>query len=165
MLLRKLRAATQLDLQQWQWLVLIYPLSGIIRLLILSLPFSVWRKYFGSYNSNCQLCTLSSVEQIEKALKIGRTIRISSKYTPWKSNCMVEALLARYFLMRFDIPHVIYFGARLKKSATSHMKAHAWVMTSNTFIVGGRGHDAFGIVASYVSFLLITSKKSADIND
>lgn len=165
MLRRKLRAALQLDLQQCLWLVLIYPLSGIARLMVLSLPFKVVREYLGNYNHNSQLCALSSVEQAEKALKIGRTIRISSKYTLWKSNCMVEAVVAHCFLVWFNISHVIYFGARLDNSSPSEMKAHAWVMTANTYVVGGRGHEAFGVVASYVSFPLSAPQKNTDRND
>jgi hypothetical protein len=143
-------AATKLKWYQFSWLLLMYPLSGLIRASVLTIPFKYLNKALGSHHKNHQLCTLFTEQQITKARQIGQTIRIMSKYTPWKSNCMVEAILARMWLSWHKIPYVFYMGAYMTKDPAEPMKAHAWVTTGYLYVVGGRGHQKYAIVSTFL---------------
>lgn len=151
-LIRKLRTAFSLEMEQYLWLVVVFPLSGLIRLMVLTLPFRSFQQILGHPVNNRQVCSIAKPGKVNRALKLGRTIRIASKYTPWKSNCMVEAVVARLLLVIMNIDHVIFLGARLDSYDEKDMKAHAWLMVGNQFVVGGKGHKAFGIVGTYSSF-------------
>lgn len=150
-LLRKLKTAWRLPLRRKVWALVMYPLSGLIRASVLSIPFKYLNKGLGIQHKNYQLCPLVTDYQLQRSVEIGRTIRMIAKYTPWKTNCMVEAILARIFLAYYDIPYIFYMGAYLTKDPKEPMKAHAWLSTGPYIIVGGRGHKKYAIVSSFVS--------------
>ena len=154
-LLRKLRSAWQLSFRQKLWFVLCYPLSGIVRAMVLTIPFKWLKRLLGVHHKNFQLCPLVTDEQLSRACEIGRTIAIIDKYTPWKSNCMVEAILSRWLLAVYDIPYALYMGAYLTKNPNEPMKAHAWVRVGSRIIVGARGHKRYGVTATFLDKSLV----------
>jgi hypothetical protein len=143
------------------WLFLMYPLSGLIRLMVLTVPFKYLSRFLGQHHRNHQLCVLVSDTQLQLAREIGGTIALLDKYTPWKSNCMVEGILARIWLAAYGIPYVFYMGAYLTKDAAEPMKAHAWVGVGPKLIVGGHGHQRYAIVGTFVSRMLADSLKGS----
>lgn len=141
------------------WLLLMYPLSGLIRAAVLLVPFKHLSRCLGIHYRNYQLCVLVTDAQLQMAREIGGTIALIDKYTPWQTNCMVEGILARIWLGFYKIPYVFYMGAYLTKDDSQPMKAHAWVGVGPRLIVGGRGHQRYAIVSTFVSKALTGALK------
>ncbi len=83
-----------------------------------------------------------------RARQIGRTLRLSARHTPWKSNCLAQALAARCLLGLFGIPHVVCFG--VARSDASQLQAHAWVIAGQSFVTGGAGAQRFTRTGCFV---------------
>lgn len=158
--LRVVKTAFGLSWRRKLWFLAMYPLSGFVRLAVLCTPFKYLSHFLGHHYRNYQLCVLVSDAQLQTAREIGCTIAILDKYTPWKTNCMVDAILARIWLSAYRIPYVFYLGAYLTKEVSEPMKAHAWVGVGPRLIVGGKGHLRYAIVSTFVSKLLANSIES-----
>ncbi|WP_410483303.1 lasso peptide biosynthesis B2 protein [Teredinibacter sp. KSP-S5-2] len=138
----------------WQekcWLLFAFPASGVVRLMIVSLPFNIYSRFLGHYYRNFLLSSLVSQEQLRLAWRIGRIIESVCKYTPWKSKCFVQAVLARILLGMYNIPYVLHMGTRLTGMPDQPMKAHVWVKVGPWIIVGREGHRAYPVVATFLS--------------
>ena len=64
-----------------------------------------------------------------------------SRYTPWKSLCMVQALTAQTILSIKRIPCTIYLG--IAKDDQQKLQAHAWLMCGDFVVTGGDVRDEF----------------------
>ena len=109
-LLHKLRTLAGFNQQQLLWFVPLYVLSGLMRLALLVLPFRVIAPWLGRNHANMAMTLLLTEEQENLSRRMGTVIRTLSKYTPWESKCLVQAMLARIVLGYYGIPHVIYLG-------------------------------------------------------
>jgi hypothetical protein len=157
--IRKLLTFWRMPLREKTWFFLFYPYSGIIRLAILTLPFRILSPRYGVFCRNDQLSTLVTSEQQLTAWRMGRMADQVSCYTPWESKCLVQALMVRTLLGYYRIPYVMHLGATLTDDSNEPMKAHAWVRVGRWVVSGGDGHQAFGIVGSFVSPLLADTRE------
>ena len=148
-LLRKLDTLTHLTPVQIAWLLPLYILSAGIRLAILTLPFRWIAPFLGHYTQNTEMTPLISEQQQQLARQLGTTIKIVSRYTPWESACLVQALLARFALSWHRIPHIAYLGVNKPQATDQALAAHAWVSAGQCFVTGGNGHQSFTVVSSF----------------
>ncbi len=151
LLLKKISSLWHLPWCEKIWLTLLYPLSGVIRFTILTMRFSWLAPLLGQHHKNYQLSPLVSQPMLQRAWRIGRIVELTSRYTPWQSKCLVQAIMVRILLGYYRIPYVMHLGTRLTKNASAPMKAHAWVKVGPWIIVGREGHQAFTIVSSFIS--------------
>lgn len=149
--IQKIHGAWRLSWQQKIWIIVLYPISGIVRASVLVIPFKYLHKSLGIHSRNLQFCTVITESQLQKARQIGNAIIIMSKYTPWESNCMVQAILARWVLSLYGIPYVMYMGAYMTKDRSEPMKAHAWITAGPRIVVGAKGHQRYAIVSTFAS--------------
>ena len=149
-IIRKLKVAWGFSWQQKLWFVVLYPLSGLVRAAVLTIPFKHLNRALGKNNKNHRLSSIVSEEQLLTAKNISIVIRTVSKYTPWTSNCMVEAMLARFVLRAYGIPYVFYLGVQMTHDPEEPMKAHAWVTAGPYAVVGGKNHHKFGVVGTFI---------------
>ena len=70
--------------------------------------------------------------------RIGATVRLAARHTPWRSECYPQALTARVLLGLAGIPHVVSFGVRRDRDA---LVAHAWVRVGEVVVTGTTGHE------------------------
>lgn len=148
---KKLNTIRQLPYQEWGWFFCLYIISGLARLAIALLPFEWLSKLYGQPLNNTRAYSPASNKQKQFAWRIGRMARSTAKYTPWQSKCLVQALSARALLNYYQIPHVLYFGARRTGDPQTPMEAHAWLCVGSWPITGRKGHRQHGIVATYIS--------------
>jgi len=133
------------------WLVMLYPFSGLVRAAILTLPFRLLARHLGQHNQNYELSPLVSEQQRMLAWRIGRVTELVACYTPWESQCLVQAIMARTLLGFYGIPYVMYLGARMPGDLEETINAHAWVKVGPWIITGRQGHQTYCIVSSFVS--------------
>ncbi len=150
-LLHKLRTLAGFNHQQLLWFAPLYVLSGLMRLALLVLPFRRIAPWLGRHHANMTMTLLLTEEQENLSRRMGTVIRALSKYTPWESKCLVQAMLARVVLGYYGIPHVIYLGVNQSGPPEKPMNAHAWVSAGRCFVTGGNSFRQFGVVSSFVN--------------
>jgi len=91
---------------------------------------------------------LDSAQEV-RAAHIGRAIELAARYTPWNSNCLPKALIARVLLGLYCIPYALFFGL-MRDSNDGEFKAHAWVAAGRVRVTGGTSFDQFTVVSCFV---------------
>lgn len=139
---RKFITALKMPLYKKVWFIILYPISGIGRFasLVLSLKKVFW--YLGYTHSNIQLCIPASEDQLILAYKISKTATLVSRYVPWESKCLIDAIMVKTLLKYYKIPYVIHIGIKKcdpEKNDDKPFLAHAWVKVGDNVVVGGDG--------------------------
>jgi len=84
------------------------------------------------------------------ALRIRRVawaVRRTSRYTPWRSNCLAKAIAGRCMLRRRRIASTLYFG--VARDADSQLAAHAWLQSGGIVLTGGSNLERYAVVATF----------------
>lgn len=76
-----------------------------------------------------------------KVSEVSYSVQTMSRFTPWESNCLVQACAAKYMLNRRKQQSTVYFG--LAKDEQGSIIAHAWVKCGKHFVTGGDGSTHF----------------------
>lgn len=131
-----------------KWLVIqTFVLCGIVRALILLIPFKKFRPYLGTYNTDSR--QEEDMEAYHQARKIGQVISMASHYTPWESKCLVQAIVAQYLLKRRKIPTTLYLG--VAKGSEGGLKAHAWLRCGQLIVTGDGARRDYKEVARFAN--------------
>lgn len=114
-----------------------------MRFKILKKPFNKLKEEMGKYNKESKEdVDLSEYKICNKVRWIVTTI---SKYTPWESLCLVQALTVQKMLKKRNISTTIYLGVN---KLNNEMKAHAWIRCGKMYITGGNG-TGYATVAKF----------------
>ena len=130
-------------------------LTGFARLMVLLLPFKWYAKRLGVHHGVAAFIPLLDNAQQQKALSIGRAVRMSAVMAPWNANCQAQAIAVRILFKIFSIPYSIHYG--LSKDPESKLKAHAWVCAGPVQVTGGYAFDEFTVVAVFSNASLSAS--------
>jgi hypothetical protein len=79
--------------------------------------------------------------------KVAWGIRVVSSRTPWKSNCLAQALAGQVMLARRGVGSTLHLGVAREQSGG--LEAHAWLTVANVLVTGGAGHQRFTEVARF----------------
>jgi hypothetical protein len=120
-------------------------LCGIIRMIILLIPFNKIRNSIGGYNQDNLKEVSASEYKVVK--RVARAIYQATKYTPWESKCLVQALTAQRMLKKRKIYSTLYLG--VAKEGKKKVKAHAWLRCGQVFVTGGYEKKGFVQVAKF----------------
>lgn len=119
--------------------------TAFYRAFIIFIPFKKYRDKFGKYKEESP--NEVSEESYEEARYIGWVVNTVSKYTPWESKCLVQALTAQKLLKKKNISSTLYLG--IYTDQYNKMLAHAWLRTGSYYVTGGLIKDKFTIVAKF----------------
>ena len=113
--------------------IVIFVLLGIMRGVILLLPFRYYTKYLlvAKPSSKWQL----SLAKQSQALLICKLVSAVAQTTPWSSQCLVQGLSCRWILRCLSIPSVFYIG--VGKDEQNKLISHAWLNCAELTILGG----------------------------
>lgn len=118
-------------------------LTGLMRAKILKVPFNKLKKELGTYN------TESADDVVLDDYKIAKIVRdvvvTISKFTPWESLCLVQAMTVQRMLKKRGISTTIYLGVNKENK---NMVAHAWIRCGKMFVTGGNG-SGYATVAKF----------------
>ena len=110
-------------------------LSAYYRYLILYRDFSKISDKLGTYQ--LEIVTEPSEEQLKEIAIIARSIHMVCSHTWWKSECLVRAFIASYYLKREGISGTVYMGVSIEENG--NMIAHAWTKCGKYSVTGGNG--------------------------
>jgi len=146
-ILRLFRGLGQLHLRDQARLAAAWSLLGLSRLAILVLPFTVVRRALGDRRDAGTARPLAPLHDAAatRAARIGATVGLAARHTPWRSECYPQALTARILLGLARVPHVVSFGVRRD---AGRLVAHAWVRAGDVPVTGGTG-EAYTEVGSF----------------
>lgn len=66
--------------------------------------------------------------------KITRAVTVASRYIPGANTCLIQALAAKVFLARADIPAKLHIG--VARGDEGDLKAHAWIEYNGNVVLG-----------------------------
>ncbi len=92
---------------------------------------------------------LRSPETQDRAEEVGWALGALARLTPWKSNCLTQAVAAQWMLGRRHIPSTLYLGVARGTAEPGTMAAHAWVACGARTIAGVTGHERYAVIATF----------------
>ena len=152
-LIRKARSLWRQPLFVWAWLIPVWCLLGIAKVLILAVSFNRMHLWLGDSAGNEPLRPLIDPLQVDRAVQISRVIRMAARYNPWNSNCFPQAIVARVLLGLYRIPYAMYLGV-MRGPSDPGLQAHAWVTAGRIDVTGGASFSRFTVVAMFLSPLM-----------
>lgn len=94
---------------------------------------------------------VSKPSDIRRIQQITKAIRVMSRYTPWKSTCMVRAVAALKMLEKRGIESTLYMGVARDKQG--QMIAHAWLRSGAHYVSGDDAMQGFVVVEKFAKVL------------
>ncbi|MFR8040698.1 lasso peptide biosynthesis B2 protein [Clostridium butyricum] len=144
-LLKLLKKFSELEYKNKRDFIRAYIYTGIFRIYILFMPFKRLAQKMGKIKSESP--DKINEETFLEAERISKIVSKASKYTFWKSLCLVQALTAQKLLSEKRIATTIYLG--ILKDDKNNMIAHAWTRCGNYFVTGGKNNEIFTVVAKF----------------
>lgn len=130
--MKKIAVLWRLTWPQRGLVVEAFCLLGLTRAASFWLPFRYLVPYLGDVQQESP--TAIHPSQIDVSEQIGWIVRAMSHYTPWTSNCMAQAMAAKFMLRRRGISSTLYIGV----AKTGELLAgHAWLRAGTHIITGG----------------------------
>jgi hypothetical protein len=140
-MLRKLNKA----FHYWTILLEAFFWLGIARLVILTMPFRWVEPTLGKRMAESPTDVLPHEPQQLK--QVAWAVNTMSRYTPWQSKCLVQAMAAKRMLQSRKIVSTLYLG--VTRSNPKPLEAHAWLRSGSVYVTGGEGHKHFTVVAMF----------------
>jgi hypothetical protein len=129
-----------------RWLCLeAFCLSGMVRLALLVIPFRRLSLFLGRQAEESPWTENS--ESVKVARAIGWAVETASRYTPWESKCLVQALVAKIMLRQLGIANTLYLG--VARDDRKSLAAHAWLRCGGLVVTGGRAENRFTTVGNF----------------
>lgn len=142
---RKFKRFLKLDFKIKVDFITVFFYTAFYRAFILFIPFNKLRKRMGNYKEESPMEVSKGI--YKSAGYISWVVKTVSKYTPWESKCLVQALTAQRMLKKRNITSTLYLG--VQKDKNNKMLAHAWLRTGKYYVTGGEIRNKFIIVAKF----------------
>jgi len=84
----------------------------------------------------------------ETAYWLRRAVLAWANRLPWRALCFEQGLAAFALLRRRRLAATLYYGAA---TIDGELKAHVWVTSGETELVGGESKDNYGVLARFGS--------------
>ena len=122
-----------------------YCLTGVVRLAVLLLPFRWLSPVLGQkmLESPAQEDTF----KLESAKQVGLVVETVSRYTPWASKCLVQAIVGKILLRQRGINSTLYLG--VGQEDEKGLVAHAWLRSGGIILTGNEGRERFTVVGKF----------------
>lgn len=122
-------------------------LSAKYRWMLRNLPFRKFAKDLG--NTEGSALEEYSDAQKQTMIDVRTVVEKVCNHTPWKSECLVRAFVAKQLLSKCHVSCVVYLG--VCNSESGKMLAHAWVCCGDYFVTGQPGYERFTVTSRFYS--------------
>lgn len=144
MFMRKLRILFSLDRRTLLLFAEAFGQLGLAKLQLLR-PFAKVAESLGDKREetprDCGRDELATLKRISSA------IGVMSRYTPWDSKCLVQAVAGMRMLERRRISSTLYLGT--SKDEQGKLIAHAWLRSGPLYVSGGEVRKQFVVVEMF----------------
>ncbi len=139
----------QMPFQQKMMFFINLVLCSIAKIAITILPYRALSPYYGLHCQMLNASTLLSTHQIQQALHIKRSIALAVRYIPWRSNCLTQALVAKFWCQHFKLPYLFFIGLAKSSAQPLGKEGHAWVNAGPIAITGGNSFATHQVILTY----------------
>jgi hypothetical protein len=84
-----------------------------------------------------------------RAVLVHRAVSRAVQISPWRADCLPQALAAAVLCRFLRVPAAVHFGVALPKG--ERMSAHAWAVSGPIAVTGGASFREFTAVACFAS--------------
>lgn len=144
-MIKQLQQFSSLSWCEKRLFFVVFFMTGVVRLAILFLPFR-WLQPVLGLSLKESKAEEEKVNQ-DEARQISKMVERVSRYTPWESKCLVQAVVGKILLRRQGISNTLYLG--VGKDEGNALIAHAWLRSGKIILTGGRGLERFTIVGKF----------------
>ncbi len=145
----RIKKFTALDRDERKLFLEAYITLGIMRFLILTIPFKWLTRFLvQSPADDIHVSPLNPLQQ-PVVSAVARSIYRAAAHTPWESVCLPQALTAHRMLARRRVQGRFYLGLRKNAKGAEPLEAHAWSQAGNIVVTGGRGVENFTVVSVF----------------
>lgn len=109
------------------------------------LPLNSYKKWLGKPDAETPLEPLTNDVLVRL---VQRAIHRAVKYTPWPTQCLVQAMTAKKMLRSRQLLSTVYLGIRKQNNK---LKAHAWVRCGTIIVTGKKGMELYTVVGRFAS--------------
>lgn len=147
----KIKTFWKMSIQKKLIFFINWVLCGIARATIKLLPYKYLSFYFGKHCRMTIASTIISQKQTQQALFISRSIQLAARYTPWDSSCLTQAMVAKFWCQRYNIPYLFFIGFAKGSEKPLGQDSHAWVTAGPIAIIGRNSFNTHQVVFSYTN--------------
>lgn len=123
-------------------------LLGVARASVRTLPFRLVARWLGRRQTALHPPD-ETLDQSPDAARVAQAVvRVSGK-TPWRSNCLAQAIAGHWMLRRRGIDSFLYLG--VGRNAQQHFDAHAWLRANCETILGGPDTSRYAVVGIFAN--------------
>ncbi|KUK65689.1 MAG: hypothetical protein XD84_0306 [Desulfotomaculum sp. 46_80] len=119
-------------------------LTGMVRLIILALPFRWLAPALGKHMQESP--DNEDVIRLKAARRIGWIVESVSRFTPWESKCLVQAITGKIMLRQYGIANTLYLGVGKNEQS---LVAHSWLRCGKVILTGGHDLRRFTVVGKF----------------
>jgi len=120
--------------------------SMAIRFMIFFLPFKTYRHRLGKLQ---EIATREpNSEEIKLAKHLQDIVESVCNHTPWRSKCLVQAIICKQLLKKRGVQTTLYLGV-FTQPENHKLISHAWLKAGEVMLTGARGHKKFKVVNYY----------------
>ncbi len=119
---------------------------ALARIALLFIPFKRLAARLGKQQHQSP-ATLALPIQHAQARRIGWAVTTMSRYVPWDSACLAQAVAAKWMLQKRGLTSTMYLGVAY--DAQKKMLAHAWLRCGEVYVTGAPQHKRFTVVATF----------------
>lgn len=146
LLINKAKVFFRLRLKCQILIIEAFCLAGFTRLAMVTFTFKKFKKLIGKHNNTL----VYEITENDRATisYIRWAVILVSRYTPWQSKCLVQAVVARLMLKRRNIESTLHLG--IGRDKDNSLLAHAWLSCNNLIVIGESKDDLFKEVAKFL---------------
>jgi len=144
-LIRRVKKYAALSWWEQRLFIEAFCLAGVVRLLILLVPFRWLARFLGKHMQESP--AQEDAAKLATARRIGMIVEIVSCHTPWESKCLVQAIVGKILLRHRGINNTLYLG--VGKNEGESLMAHAWLRCGKEIITGGQNMERFTVVGKF----------------
>lgn len=112
---------------------------------VLLLPFRWLAPILGKHMEESSM--QEEAETMKAAMGLGWMVEAVSRYTPWESKCLVQAMVGKILLRQHRIANTLFLGVR--RDEKNKLIAHSWLRCGEVIVTGGRGREQFTVVSKF----------------
>ena len=86
-------------------------------------------------------------EQQAAVERVSWAVQTMSRCTPWKSNCLAQAIAAKRMLQQLEISSTLYLG--VVRKGIGGLEAHAWLRSGTVVVTGAQEMGRFTVVSTF----------------
>ncbi|MFM5949977.1 MAG: lasso peptide biosynthesis B2 protein [Novosphingobium sp.] len=130
-------------------LAMAWPLLGIAALLVRLIAFKRFALLLGQPIGPVGCVPLANEDQETRARIVRRAVRRAARISPWRNDCLPQALVGAVLCRLSSVPVTTHLGVRL--GGAKPMEAHAWTCSGRVAVTGGEGFSEWTPVQCFAA--------------